>query len=203
MDKLMATDTPSGFSAETSVAETNEVAQTTPEPTPELIPEPQTEPEPEPEQTPPWQQEPQASDITDLPQYLDNGEKLVAAQQIDAWSALIQELDVGGLTKQLLLQSNLISQGEHYRVSIDQANHHLNEQQHVQTIEQALSKYHQKATRFSVEFAQVTNTPFEIQQKISAKRQQYAYQTVQQDEHIQGIIQAFDGKVIDDSVLPR
>jgi DNA polymerase-3 subunit gamma/tau len=135
--------------------------------------------------------------------YLDNGEKLLRAKQINKWSDFIEELGVGGLNKQLLLQSNLVQHGEHFIIRIDERNKHLDEEQHHATITEALSNFYHKPVTFEVQCGEVDETPFQIQQQISLVRQQHAHSVVETNDSIQELIKAFEGRVIEGSIKPR
>lgn len=135
--------------------------------------------------------------------YLENGDKLLSAAQINKWSDFIEELDVGGLNKQLLLQANLVQHGDHFIIRLHEQNKHLDEAQHRTTIMQALSKFYGKAVKFEVQYGDVDETPFKIQQQISLVRQQHAQDIVQKNDSIQELIKAFDGRVIEGSIKPR
>ena len=135
--------------------------------------------------------------------YLETGEKLLRAKQINKWSDFIEELGVGGLNKQLLLQSNLVQHGEHFIIRIDERNKHLDEEQHRATITQALSAFYQKPVTFEVQCGEVDETPFQIQQQISLVRQQHAHSVVETNDSIQELIKAFEGRVIEGSIKPR
>jgi len=135
--------------------------------------------------------------------YLENGDKLLRAKQINKWSDFIEELGVGGLNKQLLLQSNLVQHGEHFIIRIDERNKHLDEGQHRTTITEALSAFYQKPVAFEVQYGEVDETPFKIQQQISLIRHQHAHSVVQTNDSIQELIKAFEGRVIEGSIKPR
>ena len=135
--------------------------------------------------------------------YLETGEKLLRAKQINKWSDFIEELGVGGLNKQLLLQSNLVQHGEHFIIRIDERNKHLDEDQHRTTITEALSAFYQKPVTFEVQCGDVDETPFQIQQQISLVRQQHAHSVVETNDSIQELIKAFEGRVIEGSIKPR
>ena len=135
--------------------------------------------------------------------YLENGEKLLRAKQINKWSDFIEELGVGGLNKQLLLQSNLVQHGEHFIIRIDERNKHLDEEQHHATITDALSNFYQKPVTFEVQCGDVDETPFQIQQQISLVRHQHAHNVVETNDSIQELIKAFEGRVIEGSIKPR
>ena len=138
-----------------------------------------------------------------LSAYLDNGQKLTQAEQIDQWSALVSDLNIGGLTKQLLLQANLRQQGDTFKVEIEESNNHLNEIRHIESIKEALSEHFQKPVNFEVIVGHTNNTPHEIQTSINSMRQSHAEKTVESDQVIQQVLEIFEGKIIADSIKPR
>ncbi|WP_395341528.1 DNA polymerase III subunit gamma/tau [Ningiella sp. W23] len=146
--------------------------------------------------------------IGEIKAYLDNGEKLVKASQIDKWSRFVDSLDVRGLARQLLIHGR--SQGINSSamvLEINQDHHHLNEQSSVVSITQALKKQYGKDIAVTVKMAPpekpVENTPYEIQQQIDAMRLAYANEIIETDSAVQELVEAFDGKVIPGSVESR
>jgi DNA polymerase-3 subunit gamma/tau len=135
--------------------------------------------------------------------YLKNGDKLLRAKQINKWSDFIEELGVGGLNKQLLLQSNLVQHGEQFIIRIEERNRHLDEEQHRTSITEALSVFYQKPVAFEVQYGEVNETPFQIQQQISLIRHQHAHNVVATNDSIQELLKAFEGRVIEGSIKPR
>ena len=135
--------------------------------------------------------------------YLEDGNKLLQAKQINKWSDFIEELGVGGLNKQLLLQSNLIEHGDRFVIRIAERNKHLDEEQHRTTITEALTAFYKKPIEFVVEYGDVSETPFQIQQQISLVRHKHAHTVVETNDSIQELIKAFEGQIVEDSIKPR
>jgi DNA polymerase-3 subunit gamma/tau len=135
--------------------------------------------------------------------YLEDGSKLLQAKQINKWSDFIEELGVGGLNKQLLLQSNLIEHGDRFVIRIAERNKHLDEEQHRTTITEALTAFYKKPIEFVVEYGDVSETPFQIQQQISLVRHKHAHTVVETNDSIQELIKAFEGRIVEDSIKPR
>jgi DNA polymerase-3 subunit gamma/tau len=96
-----------------------------------------------------------------------------------------------------------VQHGEHFIVRIDERNKHLDEEQHRTTITDALSAFYQKPVAFEVQYGEVDETPFKIQQQISLIRHQYAHSVVQTNDSIQELIKAFEGRIIEGSIKPR
>lgn len=136
--------------------------------------------------------------------YLDNGEKLTQAAQLDKWSAFVDSLEVRGLARQLLIHGR--SQGIKDNclvLEISESHHHLNEKSSVDTIEQAMLDKYQRNIELNVQYSEVENTPYQLQQKIDAMRHAHAKKVIESDMAIQELIKAFDAKVIQDSIESR
>lgn len=141
----------------------------------------------------------------ELNPYLDNGDKLTRAYQIDEWSKLIEalaELSVKGLNKQLLLKSNLIKNGDQVAIKLCETEQHLNEASSVNSIKQAFSEYYGKDVELDLQVGKVVSTPEQIQKAIDDMRQEYAYKVIETDETIQEIIKAFDARVVSGTIVP-
>ena len=140
-----------------------------------------------------------------LSAYLKNGEKLFRAEQIDEWSAMVErlsELNVKGLNKQLLLKSNLISAGDKVVIRLCEQEQHLNEPQSRQSIIDAFNSYYGKQIELELQVGRVEATPEQIQKAIDDMRQRHAEDIVNNDDTIQEIIKAFDGRIVSNSIVP-
>jgi DNA polymerase-3 subunit gamma/tau len=96
-----------------------------------------------------------------------------------------------------------VQHGEHFIVRLHERNKHLDEVQHRATITEALSRLYNKPVIFEVQYGDVDETPFQIQQQISLVRQQHAKHVVQTNDSIQELMKAFEGRVIEGSIKPR
>ncbi|MEM0909650.1 MAG: DNA polymerase III subunit gamma/tau [Pseudomonadota bacterium] len=134
---------------------------------------------------------------------LDNGEKLKNAFQIDMWSDLINQLDITGMPKQLLLHARLDRIEDDCFISINQNSKHLTEESIILEVERALSSKYGRPMKLHITEDMVDNAPIQLQQNINNMRQQFARDVVAQDEAIQHVIATFDAKIIDDSIKPK
>jgi hypothetical protein len=73
----------------------------------------------------------------------------------------------------------------------------------IRTIQQALADKSQRDIELTVEYNDVSNSPYELQQKIDAMRLQYAKSTIDTDTAFQELIKAFDATVVSDSIEAR
>jgi DNA polymerase-3 subunit gamma/tau len=136
--------------------------------------------------------------------HLDNGEKLTTAAQIDQWSAFIDALDVRGLARQLLIHGR--SEGikeNRLTVEINPAHHHLNEDSSLKSIQDALKDKYHKDIDLVVEYNEIANSPYELQQQIDAMRLQYAKRVISTDSSIQELLKAFDATIVEGSIEAR
>ncbi|GGF81669.1 DNA polymerase III subunit gamma/tau [Alteromonas lipolytica] len=183
------------------------------DPTPEVpvqVESPQTErvaiPEPEPGSAafdPNQVANVSVEDSANLPAYLDNGDKLLKASQIDTWSALIEAMPIAGLLKQVALNSLFYRNEDQVILKLDPAQEHLVNETTASQLSTAMSEVLQSPVIVQLEFAEVSNTPFQIQQQINTMRQHYARQVIQTDDVIRSVIGAFNADVLEDSIQPR
>ncbi len=144
------------------------------------------------------------ADESSLKPYLDNGKKLTLASQIDKWSLFVDSLDVRGLARQLLIHGRSSGiKDQCLKLEINESHHHLNEASSINTIQQALADKFQRDIELTVEYNDVSNSPYELQQKIDAMRLQYAKSTIDTDTAFQELIKAFDATVVSDSIEAR
>ncbi|MBT1449867.1 DNA polymerase III subunit gamma/tau [Glaciecola sp. XM2] len=136
--------------------------------------------------------------------HLANGDKLTDAAQIDKWSAFVDALDVRGLSRQLLIHGRCNGiVNRQLKLQISEAHQHLNEPRSVETIREALKDKFQQDIEVIVEYAEVADTPYELQQSIDAMRLTHAKQIINQDAAIQELTQAFEASVIEESIKAR
>ena len=140
---------------------------------------------------------------SDLPAYLENGDKLLAASQIDKWSALIEAMPIAGLLKQVALHSLFERTDDKVLLRLDPAQEHLVNETTASQLSTAMSEVLQSPVTVQLEFAEVTDTPFQIQQQINTMRQRHARQVIQSDDVIRSVVGAFNAEVLEDSIQPR
>ncbi|MDC8831812.1 DNA polymerase III subunit gamma/tau [Alteromonas gilva] len=142
-------------------------------------------------------------DYTNLPAYLENGDKLLKASQLDSWSRLIEAMPVAGLLKQVALHSLYARDGNEVTLTLDSAQQHLVNDTTAMQLSTALEEVLQSPVQVTLEYGSVSDTPFQIQQQINIMRERYARQVIQSDDVIQSVVQAFNASVLDDSIQPR
>lgn len=125
------------------------------------------------------------------------------AADLDPWSASVEGLQVNGLCRQILLNSELERDGDNYRLVVDEQQKALCSAAVTNELNDALRTLLGTSpgnTNLSVEFARPQMTPFLIQQVINSERAEQALQAVRQDARIKGLQQRFAATVDESSV---
>lgn len=138
----------------------------------------------------------------DIPFAVD-GKKVTKASQLDTWSQLIERAGLGGLTKQLALNSNYFNDGEHIRLVVSTTQNHLMSENVIKTIEESISDAIQQPIKLQASMGEVIDTPAAVQKAINEMRQQHAEKTIQQDGAVADICHSFSGTVLQGTVKPR
>lgn len=173
--------------------------------------EPTAEPVPSsPPDNPPPKPEPAPEPEVLVPEQVDNFQapraeltpQVRQAADIDGWSASIAGIEPQGLVRQLLLHSNLKQQDNAYVLTIGTNKQTLWSPQTEQHLGAALKKLIGNAP-LTIEFGDVSNTPFMIQQEIESYRLQLATSYVGQHGDIQALKTALELDVVEGSIQPR
>ncbi|MBC3767773.1 DNA polymerase III subunit gamma/tau [Neptunicella marina] len=135
--------------------------------------------------------------------FLSDGIKVTLAEQLDEWSHTIQQTGVGGLTKQLALQSAMQKNGDNVLLTLPEPLEHLNNPTARAQLASVLSALWQQQINLDVELGEPVNTPFAIQQSINQMRQAYAQDVISKDDNVQYFMQQFDAQIIENSIEPR
>lgn len=124
------------------------------------------------------------------------------AAEVDRWSALIDALDLHGLTRQLARNSVLQKNADDYVLVVRKNWAYLLNDGAIATIKEAM------ATQFDMQLRDIlvgdakAATPVEIQQQINARRLAVAQQRLQDDPIAQQLEQTFGARLQQDSVKP-
>ncbi|QPG06618.1 hypothetical protein IT774_05490 [Salinimonas marina] len=138
-----------------------------------------------------------------LSAYLPDGSKLVDANQIDDWSRLISSMPVAGLVKQIVLHSAYKKKDNQVMLELDPGQTHLLNDNSQEQVARALSDALGEQIQLDIQIGKPGFTPFSIQQKINAMRQQHAEWVVSNDEQFQSLISSFNASVVAQSVKAR
>lgn len=175
-------------------------ATATPKPASEIHPEVATEPRSEGVVQP--EEEPQTKATTAPKDRLAIPDGTRSAAEMDRWSALIDNLEISGLARQLARNSVLEKENDNYVMWVREEWQHLLNDSVAQTIRQALQD-NLDLTLATIALKNTSQpTPFEIQQAIDAKRLADAKQKLSVDPLAQALQQHFGAELLDDSVQP-
>jgi DNA polymerase-3 subunit gamma/tau len=121
------------------------------------------------------------------------------------WQSLVGELALSGMAKQLAAHCELLRvQGDRYLFGLPEAHRHLLDRAYQDRIAAALSGYAGRPVR--VEFALgggTGNSPAEKQSRAAGERQARAIEAIESDPFVRDLIENFDARLNDSSILPR
>lgn len=143
-------------------------------------------------------------DVTiEISAFLPDKQKVLKAQQVDAWSKLIEDMQVTALTKQLALHSAFDKQGNIVKLTLLDTKAHLISETAQQQLKQALCVTLNESIELEIELGQPINTPYALQLKVNQVRNEYAREVVKNDPGIQLLQQQFAAKVDEQSIQAR
>ncbi|WP_462158608.1 DNA polymerase III subunit gamma/tau [Pseudoalteromonas sp. GB56] len=123
------------------------------------------------------------------------------AHEQDAWAKLIEDMNLGGRTRQFALHSMFKQQQGDVYLDVHQEQQHLDGGALRDRIAECLSEQLGQAITLHVQFVeQVENTPYLIQQSIDELRLHQAVQTVNEDSNIQRLMSQFSATLDENSV---
>lgn len=135
--------------------------------------------------------------------YLDNGNKLTHASQIDSWSNLVEQMPVAGLLKQLVLHAAFSKNENTVNLEIHHSQAHLlNDNTKAQLID-ALRQGMGENVEVVINLGEPASTPFSLQQEIHAMRHAHAHTVIKTDDTIQALLSTFDASVLTETVKAR
>jgi len=139
----------------------------------------------------------------DIPYQLNDGKKVVKASQLDTWSQLIESMGLAGLTKQIAIHSMYKMNGDAVQLTLAQDKKHLVGPQTTAHLTEALTQALRHDVSVDLEYGEVTDTPFAVQQAINRMRMQHAHKTIAADQQVQLLCQTFNAEVISESIKPK
>lgn len=138
-----------------------------------------------------------------LKAYLNDGNKLTHASQIDSWSQLVEQMPVAGLLKQLVLHASFVRNGNTVSLEIDHSQSHLLNDSTKQQLIDAMHHGLGENVNVDITLGEPSTTPFALQQEIHAMRHAHAHTVVNTDDTIQALLSTFDASVLTDTVKAR
>jgi len=129
----------------------------------------------------------------------------VAAAEGD-WSAVVGALPLKGMAREMLLNCAFHGmEGDVVKLSLDPAHAHLSGQARLEQLERALCDYYQRTLQVKIDTDAplASETPAAKQARELKERQQRAESSIEQDENVRAIQDAFGGSVNRESIRPR
>ena len=138
-----------------------------------------------------------------LAAFLDNGDKLVHASQINEWSHIIEQTSLSGLDKQIALNGTFEREGNLVRLLVDTSQEHLISDSSKAHLAQALQTVLGDQTTTEITLGSPEGTPSHIQEKIRKVRHAHAHHVVETDPCIQNLISVFEANIDGESIKAR
>ena len=135
-------------------------------------------------------------------------EKVIAlAEQQDQWTKVVGQLDLENLRliKQIALNSVVLSQtDDELKLGLRSAQSHLNRENAIDVLQQAVTEYYQKPITVSIELNDDENllTPLDQRRKIYQQLSTEAQQNLMRDDKLNLLQEAFDAKLDMSSIRP-
>lgn len=121
----------------------------------------------------------------------------------DPWSALAMSLTtLPKLIQQLVLNSSFVEQDNEIALHLRAEQSHLNGDKANELITQALSQALNKDVNVSIDISTEGTTPLELREQMYQTKLQTAYQSLQQDPHVNFFMQRFGAEIDQESVRP-
>ncbi|WP_394135054.1 DNA polymerase III subunit gamma/tau [Aliivibrio fischeri] len=120
----------------------------------------------------------------------------------DTWSALAMSLTLPKLVQQLVLNSAFVEQDNQIKLHLRAAQSHLNGDKANELITQALTQTLNREVTVTIDISDEGTTPLELREQMYQTKLQTAYQSLQQDPHVNFFIQRFGAEMDQESVRP-
>ena len=122
------------------------------------------------------------------------------------WSGIIESLPIRGMVREMALNCAFHGvEDDAVSLSLDPAHKHLLSKARLEQLEKSLCDYYQRSVSVRIvrEGQQAVETPARKQLREQDERQQQAVESIETDENIKAIQDAFGGTVFQDSIRPR
>ncbi|WP_290539009.1 DNA polymerase III subunit gamma/tau [Alcanivorax sp.] len=179
--------------------------QTAPEPVPSEPEPPQPEPEPTPEPVPESVAAQPTQDAAEEPPLAPLSEPTSESEVATWWAALLLRLDLDGTVRNIARNAVLVSREETvWTLRISTGHEVLVNRERLDELSGALENYFQRRIQIQVEYERKAgDTP---EAMAEARRQELlvdATRTLHDDPVVQQLVSTFDGRLDEDSVVPK
>ena len=124
------------------------------------------------------------------------------SSQQDTWSALAMSLTLPKLVQQLVLNSAFVEQDNQVLLHLRAEQAHLDRDKANELISQELSRVLNKDVTVSIDISSEGVSPLELREQMYQTKLQAAYQSLQQDPHVNFFMQRFGAEIDQESVRP-
>ncbi|CAM4431570.1 DNA polymerase III subunit gamma/tau [Vibrio agarivorans] len=118
------------------------------------------------------------------------------------WAELISRLDIPKLVEQLALNSYFQQQGDEIQLMLRPSQAHLNKDKAQTELSDALNKALGSPHSLSIMIGEEGQTPLELREQLYQARLQQAFTSLNQDKHVQFMLNRFDAVLDEYSVRP-
>lgn len=120
----------------------------------------------------------------------------------DTWSALAMSLALPKLVQQLVLNSSFEEHDDQVSLHLRSAQSHLINDKAHELVSQALSSALNKEIKLNIEISAEGTSPLELREQMYQTKLQTAYQSLQQDPHVNFFMQRYGAEIDQESVRP-
>ncbi len=123
----------------------------------------------------------------------------------DDWAAIVAELGLGGMTRELALNCTLVRRdGPCFVLELDPKHRQLKSERVLAGLREAIARRFGNEARVSVEVGEgARETPARAQARAVEERHAAARAAIESDPGVRGLMERFDARVIPESVEPR
>jgi len=118
------------------------------------------------------------------------------------WHQVVSQLSLGGIDKQLVMNCVLLEQqADKFTLALEPASAPMLTNERVKRIQDALSQAYGREIRITIETQSVeSETPAGREERVAAEKQANAENAIENDNNVQSILEAFNGKIKANSV---
>lgn len=120
----------------------------------------------------------------------------------NSWAELISRLEIPKLVEQLALNSYFSQQDKHITLTLRSDQAHLNKERALAELKDAIDKTLGETHQLSIVIGEEGQTPLELREQLYQVRLQQAFTSLDQDQHVQFMLNRFDAALDSESVRP-
>ncbi len=125
------------------------------------------------------------------------------ANQVDQWAHMIDSMELIARLRQLAIHATIDEKSteDNLILCLDQATKHLYTEVAQEQLQQSISQFLSRDIKVTINIVEQTVAdPYKIQSHINDKRYDYAKELLENDDIVQGLVQAFQATLDDESI---